>query len=335
MGVDIEQYRRVIGLGGFAPMNRTLRRVHSYCFRSGNEARKAVLFIASLLMLISGDIELNPGPGPNNRPRSYYSDTSRPKVQPHYRQTTMFEQHFQNSASNFNFAEPHQTQPGMEGRNHPSVSTNQDTGSNAILEEIRKMNAKFDNFRAEVSDWRQQIDGRMTTVEQKVDNIFVKLDDLENRSRRNNLLFFGVDDKENESWEESEEKVRNLIQNDLGFSEEETGKIEFQRAHRIGHIVGKRPIVAMFQSYKDRSKIFFKARDVFKTDGSARYVKQDFSERVKDIRQKLSPFYMKALNEKCRAKVAVDKLIVNGIPYRYDYAANNIVRIPKQNSGRG
>lgn len=66
---------------------------------------------------------------------------------------------------------------------------------------------KFDELHAAVSDSR-------ITVEQNeagIDSLMAKVDDTENRSRRNNLVFFGVEDNdEHERVIKSESSVRTV-----------------------------------------------------------------------------------------------------------------------------
>ena len=52
-------------------------------------------------------------------------------------------------------------------------------------------------------------------LENDIESLLAKADDLENRSRRNNLCFEGITELHygNESWEKSEEKVKELIDN--------------------------------------------------------------------------------------------------------------------------
>ena len=42
-------------------------------------------------------------------------------------------------------------------------------------------------------------------------NLSKIVDDLENRSRRNNLCFEGIPESPNETWQESESKIKHLI----------------------------------------------------------------------------------------------------------------------------
>ena len=58
-----------------------------------------------------------------------------------------------------------------------------------------------------------------------------KLDDLENRSRRNNLCFEGIPESPNETWQESESKIKHLISSHMP----EVGTdFVIERAHRVG-----------------------------------------------------------------------------------------------------
>ena len=66
-----------------------------------------------------------------------------------------------------------------------------------------------------------------------------KLRDLEDRNRRNNLRIDGIKESVKETWEETENKVQQLFQNQLGI----TTKLHIERAHRTGKnkIGDKRP----------------------------------------------------------------------------------------------
>lgn len=67
-----------------------------------------------------------------------------------------------------------------------------------------------------------------------------KLDYIENQIRRNNILVDGIPDEKGESWDESERKVRAVIQKNLGL---DVNNIEIERAHRIGtYKEGKRSL---------------------------------------------------------------------------------------------
>ena len=52
------------------------------------------------------------------------------------------------------------------------------------------------------------------------DDVSAKLVELEDRSRRNNLRIDGLGETPNETWKTCEEKVQEVLKNDLGFATE-------------------------------------------------------------------------------------------------------------------
>nr|XP_047131786.1 uncharacterized protein LOC124810759 [Hydra vulgaris] len=86
-----------------------------------------------------------------------------------------------------------------------------------------------------------------------------KLAELEDRSRRNNFRFNGIEEKEIETWQETEGKIKELLKDKLGLN----GNIEIKRAHRVGkkELGDKRKnrtIVVKFLSFKDKNAILEK-----------------------------------------------------------------------------
>ena len=57
-----------------------------------------------------------------------------------------------------------------------------------------------------------------------------KLIELEDRSRRNNLHFDGLTEDPNETWDDCERKVQDVLLNILNIE----GNIEIDRCHRFG-----------------------------------------------------------------------------------------------------
>ncbi|XP_065641667.1 uncharacterized protein LOC136073645 [Hydra vulgaris] len=127
-----------------------------------------------------------------------------------------------------------------------------------------------------------------TKINIENDNVIKdKLAELEDRSCRNNLRFNGIEEKEIETWQETESKIREILKTKLGLN----GNIEIERAHRVGKkVMGikgiNRTIVVKFLSYKDKNAIldkFVKA----KLWNENLFINEDFSERTMEIRRKL------------------------------------------------
>uniref|UniRef100_A0ABM0MKS9 Uncharacterized protein LOC102803158 n=1 Tax=Saccoglossus kowalevskii TaxID=10224 RepID=A0ABM0MKS9_SACKO len=131
---------------------------------------------------------------------------------------------------------------------------------------------------------------------------------MENRSRRNNLVFFGVSGTETESWNASEMIVKGIIGERLGINDD----IPFDRVHRIANapdVRGSKPIIARFSHYKDREMVMSKAK---KLKGSNVIVGEDFSKRLRGIRAKLFSHRstLVAGNSKLKAFLRYDKLVI-------------------------
>ena len=60
-----------------------------------------------------------------------------------------------------------------------------------------------------------------------------KLEYLENQSRRTNIRIDGILEEENESWDTTEEKVKQFLAEKLSLKE----VLHIERAHRVGRIV--------------------------------------------------------------------------------------------------
>ena len=225
-----------------------------------------------------------------------------------------------------------------------------------IRTEVRRTNQKFDRLERTVNDLKDNYDtlknehdnlkinndklqGENEELRKKMDTLNTKVDQLENQSRRDNLIFHGLTDENNESWADSEAKVRQYIANDLGMDETD---ISFERAHRLNTRNSPRPIIVKFSHFKDREKVLREYRDQKLTaqggeqpddvsgqnraiDSGVR-VAEDFSARVRRTRRALYPFLRDYLKESRDAHIRFDKLVVDGVNYIYDDRLKKLVR---------
>ncbi|XP_065645840.1 calcium-binding and coiled-coil domain-containing protein 2-like [Hydra vulgaris] len=132
----------------------------------------------------------------------------------------------------------------------------------------------------------------------------IKLRQLEDRLRRNNLRIDGITENENENWDDTEKKVISLFENNLSLS-----NINIERAHRTGKKDGNksRTIVVILLHYKDKVKALHAAN---KLKGSGMYINEDFSFETNEIRKKLVD-EMKLHRKNGKYSIIIyDKLIV-------------------------
>ena len=114
----------------------------------------------------------------------------------------------------------------------------------------------------------------------------MKVRDLEDRSKRNNLRFDGLSQAQGEGWHGSESKIKKLIKKKVGIE-----NVEFERVHRIvkeerNDPSQKRTIIAKFLNCKGKEKVLPEYRSC-KLWEERLYINEDFSEETMEIRKEL------------------------------------------------
>lgn len=182
----------------------------------------------------------------------------------------------------------------------------------------KKKSGTFEHFGQELS----RIDASVEQLATAHNAITSRLDEFEDRSRRDNLIFHGIADSK-ESWEQTELKlVTELTQVIDSFP---TGSIE--RAHRLGtYLPGKsRPIIAKFSSYKVKEKTL-SFRTQLKNNIT---VSEDFSVTTRNARKKLLNFG-KSLTGSPKFQLRHNKLFVNKKCFIYDAATDSVQQIEQR-----
>ncbi|XP_077516762.1 uncharacterized protein LOC144127737 [Amblyomma americanum] len=122
---------------------------------------------------------------------------------------------------------------------------------------------------------------------QLVRDLEARFDDAENRSRRCNLIFYGLfDPTPSESFADSEEVIIRHCSDQLDLSLDSK---DIERAHRLGrhNTERQRPIIIKFASFKTKQMILSNGPKLKDTDFS---IGEDFSRRVQNIRKQLVAF---------------------------------------------
>lgn len=140
----------------------------------------------------------------------------------------------------------------------------------------------------EIKDLSQSVQDNVQYKE--LCDVMDKVDDLENRSRRNNVRFQGIPEGEEKRFKDTEEFIENFVKNNLKVNIL-PGSV--QRAHRVGpqkNPAQPRAIVAQFQNYKDKEAAVKAApKERPKMNGTNVYVNHDFSTIVMQKRKSLLP----------------------------------------------
>ena len=175
-----------------------------------------------------------------------------------------------------------------------------------------------------IQDQCKQLEDKQEEMKVHTDNlskIDSKLLDLESRSMRENLMFFGFEEEAgiDDDTEDCFEKVKTFLKDDLEFEQEVVERIELDRAHRMGkkRTGTIRPIVAKFHRYGDREKVrtkgYEKREDLKIKKLSVR------AQWPKEIMDKRKPLYSVFKREKelgKEVKFVKDKLFIDGEEYK-------------------
>ncbi|XP_065653089.1 uncharacterized protein LOC136080400 [Hydra vulgaris] len=108
-----------------------------------------------------------------------------------------------------------------------------------------------------------------------------KLREIEDRTKKNNLRVDGIKENDNETWLESEQKVKEIFNEYLGVE-----NVKIERAHRAGKkgVKENRIIVLKLLGFKNKEEIL---RNASKLKGKNIYINEDYCIETNEIRKEL------------------------------------------------
>jgi ribA/ribD-fused uncharacterized protein len=161
-------------------------------------------------------------------------------------------------------------------------------------------------------------------LQSTVNDMQQKLLNLELQSRRNNLIFCGVPEQENEKWEDCENAVADIL-GSIGMQ-----GVKFERVHRLGQKRqgSHRHIIAKFCYYKDKERAWKSRFDLANIEIPATnlWITEDYPPEIQKKRKALYPALRAAKRSTTvtNASLNVDKLLVDG----KTYTTNNMHKLP-------
>ncbi|XP_037515775.1 uncharacterized protein LOC119392946 [Rhipicephalus sanguineus] len=189
------------------------------------------------------------------------------------------------------------------------------------ISELNKRLTDLETHYQSLVPLRKEVEIMRTSTEQTACRIAAlegRIDDAENRSRQNNLIFYGIPDPSaSETFAESEHLVVNLCRDNLQVHLEPR---DIERAHRLGrHSVGRcRPIIAKIALHKTKTAILSNGR---KLKGTGYGIGEDFSRSVQSARKQLIAF---ARSKNKPFSVHFKTLHINQKRYIFDDKSNTI-----------
>ena len=221
------------------------------------------------------------------------------------------------------------TNMNMQFANMDTKFNNMDSKFDDLMCDFREIKDSYANLKGEVEALSEEVcvlkeendDLRDSNkqLRDSVKKLEEKTDELECRSKRNNIIVHGIPRFENETPEECESHVREMITDKLELGADFT----FDRVHRINQKKDS-PIIARCTYYKEKMAIL-KAK--WKLKGSTQFVGEDFSLRVRNIRRKLAVHLQAAKAAKKRATMVFDHLLIEGKRYFLSDDESSIVEV--------
>ena len=317
MGISIQQWRCKIGCFKQPDVKESAGHIGYTLNGIPPVARCLVL----LFLTLCGDVESNPGPK-----QSTLTDTGVTVTN----DSQTMKLRSGNSATGSKVSTPSEAPWADMLKEMKQLNGKMDTLSTKLNEKIDGLNTEVQKLRSETKECNDRINSLEDTnrqLNEKIDKLESKLDYQQGQSKRDNLIFHGIEQSENETWEESENKIKHFIKNKLNIEDH----VDIERAHRKSAARTKpQPIVAKFSHYKDRTRVLKSARLMRESLDHGQRVGEDCSDMVKEKRRKLWPTMQKAIEDGKRAAMRHDKLIIEGDVYVYDSVSQSAVRIPKR-----
>lgn len=157
----------------------------------------------------------------------------------------------------------------------------------------------------EITNVNENILKELSLVKSEFENLNERHLDLQTRSMRDNLIFEGIVETQEEN---TEEVLREFLKSEMGITVEP----QFQRVHRLGkRVQGRhRPIIAKFVLFKERENVRKAAPS--KLVGKPFGINEQFPKEINDRRKLLYPHYKQAKRLGKKAVLIADKLFVNG-----------------------
>ncbi|KAH8042453.1 hypothetical protein HPB51_023463 [Rhipicephalus microplus] len=272
----------------------------------------------ALLLLLSGDIETNPGP---SNPRNQSTAPDEPQDANSEQMNTMLQ-----ILKDIN----ERTIAFTKGQADLQTDiTEIKSGQQAIETKLVDIFGRLEYLESK-SDVIEQMRGDLAAVSDAAERLMSqqdvlqsRLDDLEDRSRRSNLLVHGIPDSR-ESWQDTEEKTLAALSSATGKAI--TGN-DVDRVHRIGTFSSSktRPVIIKFRSFKMKEAIL-SDRAVLKTKDIA--VSEDYSVATRQARKKLVEFG-KGQPHSPRFQLRYNKLIIDDRCFMYDTVSDSVKEIKR------
>ncbi|XP_037582552.2 uncharacterized protein LOC119466134 [Dermacentor silvarum] len=193
-----------------------------------------------------------------------------------------------------------------------------------ILSDLSKRMTDLEGHYKAISSLRTDLDTIRTDASQmagQIARLATQMDDAENRSRRNNLIFYNIPDPNSkETFAESEKIIIRHCNEHLNFVVDPN---HIERAHRLGrHTEGRaRPLIVKFNQFTTKESLLSNGP---KLKGSNFSVGEDFSQPIRFARKRLIAF---ARSKSAPFSLRFNTLHIGTRRYVFDHSTESVKEI--------
>lgn len=190
-------------------------------------------------------------------------------------------------------------------------------------DKLNAMSDEMTNMQSNISDLQRNLIGS----EKKFDQLKEYTLKLESQSRRDNLLFHGIPETNDEKNEKCLHELKCVL-SECGVTD--VDDIRFVRVHRLGakdqHSKFPRPIIAKFHWFGDRMRVWGAKSDIRKIRGQKVFMTENYPPDIERRRKVLYPIFKAAKNAGREPSLVYDTLTLDGKKYTSD----NIKDVPRE-----
>ena len=199
----------------------------------------------------------------------------------------------------------------MENRVLSTISEVSNTVS-TVKSMAMENSSAIQELRSEMMDLKREC------ADLKNENSILKkqCNNIETYTRKDNIIFHGIQETDQETNEQCVGAVRAFMRNTLNINCDVVDNIRFVRCHRMkGDRNFARPVIARFREYSEREMVWGKITQLRKN--SKFFMSEDYPKSVVFNRKKLRPIFNRARNTIGKKEVSLksDQLTISGKLY--------------------
>lgn len=208
------------------------------------------------------------------------------------------------------------------------------TTADMALTLAQKNKTNIDDFQKKIQQNLDRLNVKCESLENENEKLKKQTINMENYSRRNNLVVRGIPETTKETKTQCESKVKDFLKQELKLDADRVGSMKFVRIHRLGKLPvdgqAARPMIIRFCYFTDKTYVWDHRKNISQNH---LYISENFARDTEYNRNKLYPIYKRAKSMVKYQKVISlngDVLLIDSIPY----TVNNLEKLPQDLSAR-